>query len=97
MLQQTTETTIETEQIVALDGLWCNNIGLARRTRHGRYDNATGEGDCFIKGLIVRPLVNLNVMLPLLIMSKDDVDFVVAVLRDAILETTEELKAEGHF
>ena len=49
------------------------------------------------KGLIVRPLVNLNVMSPPLIMTKDDVDFVVAVLREAILETIEELKAEGHY
>ncbi len=49
------------------------------------------------KGLIVRPLVNLNVMSPPLIMTKDDVDFVVAVLREAILETIDELKAEGHY
>ena len=45
----------------------------------------------------MRPLVNLNVMSPPLIMSKDDVDFVVAVLREAILETLEELQAEGHY
>lgn len=49
------------------------------------------------KGLIVRPLVNLNVMSPPLIMSREDVDFVVATLREAILETVEQLKAEGHF
>ena len=49
------------------------------------------------KGLIVRPLVNLNVMSPPLIMTKDDVDFVVGVLREAIIETIEELKTEGHF
>ena len=47
------------------------------------------------KGLIVRPLVNLNVMSPPLIMTKEDVDFLVKVLRESILETIEGLKAEG--
>ena len=45
----------------------------------------------------MRPLVNLNVMSPPLIMSREDVDFVVATLREAILETIEELKQEGQF
>ena len=49
------------------------------------------------KGLIVRPLVNLNVMSPPLIMTREDVDFVVTTLREAILETIEELKQEGQF
>ncbi len=48
------------------------------------------------KGLIVRPLVNLNVMSPPLIMTKADVDFVVLTLREAITETIEELKTERH-
>ena len=48
------------------------------------------------KGLIVRPLVNLNIMSPPLIMTKEDVDFVVKVLRESILETVEELRDEGH-
>jgi putrescine aminotransferase len=49
------------------------------------------------KGLIVRPLVNLNIMSPPLIMTKEDVDFVVATLRESILETIDELREEGEF
>ena len=45
----------------------------------------------------MRPLVNLNVMSPPLIMTREDVDFVVTTLREAILETIEELKQEGQF
>ena len=49
------------------------------------------------KGLMVRPLVNLNVMSPPLIMTKEQVDFIVKVLRESTLQVIEELKAEGHF
>ena len=50
-----------------------------------------------IKGLIVRPLVHLNVMSPPLIMTREDVDFVVSTLRESILETMQELHREGHY
>jgi adenosylmethionine-8-amino-7-oxononanoate aminotransferase len=46
-------------------------------------------------GLIVRPIVDLNVMSPPLTMSKDDVDFVVGTLRKAIERTMEDLRSEG--
>ena len=49
------------------------------------------------KGLIVRPLVHLNVMSPPLIMTKEDVDFIVATLRECILETMQDLHREGHY
>ncbi len=48
------------------------------------------------RGLIVRPLINLNIMSPPLIMTREQVDFVVTTLRKAILETIDELRAEGH-
>jgi len=46
-------------------------------------------------GLIVRPIVDLNVMSPPLTMTRDDVDFVVATLRKSIERTMEDLRAEG--
>lgn len=49
------------------------------------------------RGLIVRPLVHLNVMSPPLTMDKDDVDFVVRTLRDSIVATLAELEQEGHW
>jgi adenosylmethionine-8-amino-7-oxononanoate aminotransferase len=49
------------------------------------------------KGLIVRPLVHLNVMSPPLIMTRQEVDFVVATLRECILDTIDELRREGHY
>ena len=49
------------------------------------------------KGLIVRPIINLNVMSPPLILKQDQVDFIVRTLRESILDTVEELKNQGHF
>jgi adenosylmethionine-8-amino-7-oxononanoate aminotransferase len=46
-------------------------------------------------GLIVRPIVDLNVMSPPLTMTKDDVDFVVGTLRRAIERTMDDLRNEG--
>jgi len=46
-------------------------------------------------GLIVRPIVDLNVMSPPLTMTRDDVDFVVATLREAIERTMDDLRREG--
>jgi len=46
-------------------------------------------------GLIVRPIVNLNVMSPPLIISRTEVDFIVATLRKSILGCVEDLRAEG--
>ncbi len=42
-------------------------------------------------GLIVRPLGSLNVMSPPLVMTRDDVDFIVATLRKSIVAAQEDL------
>ena len=49
------------------------------------------------RGLLVRPMVHLNVMSPPLILSRQQVDFIVRVLRESILETLEDLKQAGHY
>jgi len=41
---------------------------------------------CEPRGLIVRPMVHLNVMSPPLVIDRDDVDRIVSTLRDAIVE-----------
>lgn len=46
-------------------------------------------------GLIVRPIVDLNVMSPPLTMTRSDVDFVVSRLRRAIELTMEDLRRQG--
>ena len=50
-----------------------------------------------LRGLIVRPIVNLNIMSPPLTMTKEDVDFVVETLRDSIEATLVDLETEGHW
>ena len=47
------------------------------------------------RGLIVRPIVNLNVMSPPLIITRADIDFIVATLRDSIEATMDELQQQG--
>jgi adenosylmethionine-8-amino-7-oxononanoate aminotransferase len=51
---------------------------------------------CEAMGVIVRPYVDLNIMSPPLTMTRDDVDFVVPRLREAIEVTIEELRDEGY-
>jgi adenosylmethionine-8-amino-7-oxononanoate aminotransferase len=46
---------------------------------------------CEPRGVLVRPMVNLNVMSPPLVIDTDDVDHIVATLRDAIVEVRGEL------
>lgn len=50
---------------------------------------------CEELGLIVRPIMDLNVLSPPLTMTKDDVDFIVATLRTAIEMTMADLRSEG--
>ena len=45
------------------------------------------------KGLMVRPIGHLNVMSPPLIITRDEVDFAVATLRESIVESIEQI---GH-
>jgi adenosylmethionine-8-amino-7-oxononanoate aminotransferase len=49
------------------------------------------------RGLIVRPIINLNVMSPPLIIDRTQVDFIVATLRDSILACIKDLQKEGYF
>ena len=48
------------------------------------------------KGLLVRPIINLNVMSPPLIITKEQIDFAVSTLRESIEEATAQLKKDGH-
>ena len=48
---------------------------------------------CEPRGLIVRPMVNLNVMSPPLIIDEADVDTIVSTLRDAIVDVRAQLGA----
>ena len=48
------------------------------------------------RGLIVRPIVNLNVMSPPLIINRHQVDFIVSTLRDSIVACIDDLRREGH-
>src|SRR4030095_7655582 len=51
---------------------------------------------CEALGLIVRPIGHLNVMSPPLIMTKAQIDELVAILRESIVVTADELTREGH-
>ena len=50
---------------------------------------------CEELGVIVRPAADLNIMSPPLTMTKDDVDFLIPRLRQAIISTMEDLQEEG--
>jgi adenosylmethionine-8-amino-7-oxononanoate aminotransferase len=47
------------------------------------------------RGLLVRPLAHLNVLSPPLTLERNEIDFIADVLRDAILDTADELAREG--
>lgn len=49
------------------------------------------------RGLIVRPIVHLNIMSPPLTMTREDVDFVVRTLRESVEATLVTLEQEGHW
>ena len=51
---------------------------------------------CEARGLIVRPIGPLNVMSPPLIMTAAQIDELVAILRESIILTADELAREGH-
>jgi len=51
---------------------------------------------CEEMGLIVRPMGHLNVMSPPLVITTENVDFVVETLGKAIARVTDELVREGH-
>jgi len=50
---------------------------------------------CQKRGLIVRPLAHLNVLSPPLILSKEQIDTMVGILRESITVTMDDLTREG--
>ncbi len=50
---------------------------------------------CEKRGVLVRPIAHLNVLSPPLILSKAEIDHMVAVLREGIVEVQGDLKKEG--
>ena len=65
------------------------------------YPDALGVGkwvsnEADDRGLIVRPIENLNVMSPPLVITTDDVDCIVSRLREAIVAARAALEAAGH-
>lgn len=74
---------------------------VADRESRRNYPDALGVGKWVSNeaddlGLIVRPIENLNVMSPPLIVTHDDIDLIVARLRDAIVLARAKLDALGH-
>ncbi len=61
-------------------------------------DNAVGkriDAHCHELGLLVRPLINMCVMSPPLIITRDQIDDMVAILREGISRTMDDLRREG--
>jgi adenosylmethionine-8-amino-7-oxononanoate aminotransferase len=61
-------------------------------------DNAVGkriDRHCHELGLLVRPLINMCVMSPPLIIAKEEIDAMVAILREGISRTMDDLRSEG--
>jgi len=50
---------------------------------------------CEKRGLIVRPLAHMNVLSPPLVMTRNDVDKMVNILRESITETMSDLSNDG--
>jgi adenosylmethionine-8-amino-7-oxononanoate aminotransferase len=73
---------------------------VADRASKRRYPEELGVGKMVSKeadelGLIVRPIDNLNVMSPPLVITVDEIDLVVARLREAIIRTQAKLADQG--
>lgn len=63
-----------------------------------RLDNEVGrriDAHCHELGLLVRPLIHMCVMSPPLIITRAQIDEMVAILREGISRTMEDLRAEG--
>ena len=50
---------------------------------------------CEARGLIARPIAHLNVMSPPLILTREQIDDMVEMLRDSVLNADRDLKKEG--
>ena len=53
------------------------------------------DAHCHELGLLVRPLINMCVMSPPLVISREQIDDMVAILREGISRTMEDLRREG--
>jgi adenosylmethionine-8-amino-7-oxononanoate aminotransferase len=53
------------------------------------------DAHCHGLGLLVRPLINMCVMSPPLVITRDQVDDMVAILREGISRTMDDLRREG--
>jgi adenosylmethionine-8-amino-7-oxononanoate aminotransferase len=53
------------------------------------------DAHCHELGLLVRPLINMCVMSPPLIITRDQIDDMVAILREGISRTMDDLRREG--
>jgi adenosylmethionine-8-amino-7-oxononanoate aminotransferase len=51
---------------------------------------------CQARGLIVRPIAHMNVLSPPLTLTRENVNFLTATLRESIEATTADLRAEGY-
>ena len=63
-----------------------------------RLDNEVGrriDAHCHELGLLVRPLINMCVMSPPLIITRDEIDTMVGILREGISRTMDDLRKEG--
>jgi adenosylmethionine-8-amino-7-oxononanoate aminotransferase len=53
------------------------------------------DAHCYALGLLVRPLIHMCVMSPPLIITREQIDAMVAILREGISRTMEDLRREG--
>lgn len=73
---------------------------VANKETRELFDGAVNIGarvadQCEKRGLIVRPVGHLNVLSPPLTLTREQIDDMVTILRDGIIATIEELRAEG--
>jgi adenosylmethionine-8-amino-7-oxononanoate aminotransferase len=47
------------------------------------------------RGLLVRPIAHLNVLSPPLILTREQIDFLVEVLRESIVASMDDMMREG--
>lgn len=53
------------------------------------------DAHCHELGLLVRPLINMCVMSPPLVITRDEIDLLVGILREGISRTMDDLRGEG--
>jgi adenosylmethionine-8-amino-7-oxononanoate aminotransferase len=73
---------------------------LADKETKALFDTGVNIGgrvadQCEKRGLIVRPVGHLNILSPPLTLTEGQIDDMVAILREAIVATIDELCAEG--